>query len=521
MHATDQQTRAALLDSQRRVLERIANGAPLGEILETLVRLIEAQAAGMRCAVLLVDAQQQRLRFAAAPSLPEIFKEHMIPFMGIAPAMSTCGIAVLSRKPVYTQDTQTDPLWKDLRGIALRSGLRAIWSTPILSDDNAVLGTFAMYYGKPQLPSPEHIQLIDMATQMARVAIEAKGSEELLRTVFECAPGGMGITDLAGNFVRVNPAFARLTGYTEAELQRMSIADITADDDCPRSKALIEGLLADKHQHFVIDKRYRRKNGEIIWVHSTVALLRGPAEEPRYLTALVEDITERKRAGDALQRSAAELQALSRRLVELQESERRELSRELHDRIGQNLTALSINLDILKNTLASHGGEVGLRLEDSAALLESTMEAVENVMSELRPPMLDEHGLAAALDWQARSFASRTGIAVEVRGGRSAMRLAPEVEIALFRIAQEALNNVAKHARARRAEIAIEHANGECVMSVKDDGIGFDIAEDPLGKPRSGLGMVTMRERSQALGGRFEVRALPGRGTQLTVRMPC
>jgi signal transduction histidine kinase len=401
MSATEQQTRAALLDSQRRVLERIANGAPLGEILETLVRLIEAQADGMRCAVLLLDAQQQRLRFAAAPSLPEDFKAAMNPFLSIAPAMTSCATAVLLRKPVYTQDTRTDPLWKDLRDLALRNGMRAIWSTPILSDDNAVLGTFAMYYGVPQLPSPEHIQLIDMATQMARVAIEAKG------------------------------------------------------------------------------------------------------------------------AGDALRRSAAELQALSRRLVELQESERRELSRELHDRIGQNLTALTINLDILKKALASHSKEVDLRLEDSAALLESTMDAIENVMSELRPPMLDEHGLAAALDWHARSFSSRTGIAVEVRSSGPAVRLAPEVEIALFRIAQEALNNVAKHARARRIEIAIEHANGECVMSVQDDGIGFDSVDDSLGKPRSGLGMVTMRERSQAVGGRFEVRATPGRGTQLTVRMPC
>jgi signal transduction histidine kinase len=96
---------------------------------------------------------------------------------------------------------------------------------------------------------------------------------------------------------------------------------------------------------------------------------------------------------------------------------------------------------------------------------------------------------------------------------------APLREIALYRIAQEALNNVAKHARAQRVEIALGHANGECVMSVQDDGIGFEGAEDPADKPRPGLGMVTMRERAQAVGGRFEVRALPGCGTQLTVRV--
>src|SRR6266853_806519 len=169
---------AALIDSQRRVLERIANGAPLREILETLVRLIEEQADGMRCAVLLADTRQQRLRFAAEPSITEDYKAGIDPFLSIAPGMGSCGTAAFLRKPVYTQDTGTDPLWKDCRDIAVRNGVRAIWSTPILSDDNAVLGTFAMYYGEPRLPSPEHIQLIDMATQMARVAIEAKRNEE-------------------------------------------------------------------------------------------------------------------------------------------------------------------------------------------------------------------------------------------------------------------------------------------------------------------------------------------------------
>src|SRR5436189_2481580 len=105
------------------------------------------------------------------------------PFLGFAPEMGSCGTAAFLRKPVYTQDTGTDPLWKECRDIAVRNGLRAIWSTPILSDDNAVLGTFAMYYGEPRLPSPEHIQLIDMATQMARVAIEAKGKEEEIQAL--------------------------------------------------------------------------------------------------------------------------------------------------------------------------------------------------------------------------------------------------------------------------------------------------------------------------------------------------
>ncbi|HEX9396774.1 MAG TPA: PAS domain S-box protein [Burkholderiales bacterium] len=268
------------------------------------------------------------------------------------------------------------------------------------------------------------------------------------------------------------------------------------------------------------EMRLRRADGEYRWFLVRTVPLSDERGKVVKWYGTSTDIEDRKRAGDALRDSGVQLQALSRRLVELQESERKDLARELHDRVGQNLTALKINLDILQPVLASQENEeIVARVADSAALLESTMDTIENVMSELRPPMLDHHGLASALHWHARNFSKRTGIAVAVRGSDPAVRPAPQVEIALFRIAQEALNNVAKHAGARRVDIALDQANGECVMSVEDDGIGFSTT-DGADKQQPGLGMVTMRERSQAVGGRFEVRALPERGTQLIVRVP-
>lgn len=179
--ATEHTRRAALLDRQRRILDRIASGARLADTLNTLVELVEEQANGMRCAVLLADSAGRRLRFVAAPNVPADYKAGIEPYLCIGPNMGSCGTAAFLRKPVHTKDTGTDALWHDCRDIAVRNGLRAIWSTPILGDDYTVLGTFAMYYGKPRLPSPEHIQLIDMAVQMARVAIEAGRTEDALR----------------------------------------------------------------------------------------------------------------------------------------------------------------------------------------------------------------------------------------------------------------------------------------------------------------------------------------------------
>jgi signal transduction histidine kinase len=244
-------------------------------------------------------------------------------------------------------------------------------------------------------------------------------------------------------------------------------------------------------------------------VFYSIASARGRAQ------ALANAMTE------DLRTSTEQLQALSQRHVDVQESERRRFSRELHDQVGQNLTALSINLDILKTQLPQGNETLHSRLDDAGTLLEATAAKIENVMAELRPPMLDDYGLLPALQWYANDFVRRTGIEVEVLGDESAGRLEPSSEIALFRIVQEALNNVAKHAHASKAMIALERTGGQFVMDISDDGIGYGAAPGAAARRRSGLGMVTMRERTQALGGRFQIAPAPGGGTRVTIRIPC
>ncbi len=306
--ATNRATHSVLLDSQRRVLERIASGAPLAETLDTLVRLVEEQAEGMRCAVLLADSAQQSLSFVAAPSIPEDYKTGIAPYLRIAPNMGSCGTAAFLREPVYTQDTATDVLWENLGDIAVRNGLRAIWSTPILGDDNAVLGTFAMYYGEPRLPSPEHIKLIDMAVQMARVAIEAKRSEDalrksedVLRVVIDTIPVMAWSVLPDGTVDFLNQRWVDYAGLSLDQYIQDPTGPIHPEDV---SRAL-EKWVANRAigEAYEDEMRLRRADGEFRWFLIRTVPLRDEQGNIVKWYGTSTDIEDRKRAEDALRRS--------------------------------------------------------------------------------------------------------------------------------------------------------------------------------------------------------------------------
>lgn len=212
-----------------------------------------------------------------------------------------------------------------------------------------------------------------------------------------------------------------------------------------------------------------------------------------------------------------ELATAHRKLVDVQEAERRHIVAELHDQVGQNLAALSMNLDLLERKGGPLDDSARARLADAHRLVESTTDSIEGLMSELRPPALDDLGLQDAIRWHAETFSRRTGIETEWLSRAVSRRFAPEVETALFRIVQEALTNVAKHSRASRVRIELAAEGNECVLSVSDNGVGLD----PAPPTRPSYGIVTMKERAQSIGGRLKLSTAPAGGTVLTVRFPC
>jgi signal transduction histidine kinase len=214
-----------------------------------------------------------------------------------------------------------------------------------------------------------------------------------------------------------------------------------------------------------------------------------------------------------------EIRAMASRLADAEESERRQLARELHDRVGQNLTALSINLNILRS---QSGGEIAGdgRLDDCLALLNDMTDSIRNVMRQLRPALLDDYGLLAALREYCSRFSRRLGIEAEVQGDSGRTGLSPTSETAMFRIAQEALNNVAKHARAKKVTVVFKSDSGGVRMAIADDGEGFLVESVADQGSRRGWGLTTMAERAEAIGGSCRIESMAGSGTVVTVEVP-
>lgn len=284
-------------------------------------------------------------------------------------------------------------------------------------------------------------------------------------------------------------------------------------EDRATSGATVTRALMD-NRGFSIDERIVRPDGEVRLLRSHGEAVRDESGRPIKMVGACMDVTQQKHAEDALRAAAANLQALTRRLVEAEEAERRRIARELHDSVGQNLSALNINLDIVLASLQDE--RLRRRLEDSLKLVDGTLQSIENVMADLRPALLDEYGLAAALAWYGQEYSQRTGIRVAVDATDAARTMRPEAAVALFRIAQEALNNAAKHSSAKSIRVLVEQKDEELMLCVSDDGCGFDPAQAPRGR----WGMTTMRERAEAAGGRLEVQSSLGRGTVVRAAVP-
>ncbi|HSS18739.1 MAG TPA: PAS domain S-box protein [Pyrinomonadaceae bacterium] len=356
------------------------------------------------------------------------------------------------------------------------------------------------------------IQSINRDITERRRAEEAlRQSEERFSKAFHSSPAALSITLLKdGRLLEVNSAFLRMTGYTREEIIGRSTVELGLWENQDRL-SMAQAL----RDHQAVDNlkiKFRKKCGEFRDGLLSAELIQLGAGEPSVL-GIAQDVTERYRAEEALKN-------YPRQLIEAQESERQSIARELHDQIGQILTAINLNLSALWETCES--SQAKMLVHEGLAIVDEALGQVRDLSFELRPSLLDDLGLVAALRWYCDRFAHRTGLHVStaINLPENPCRLNRELETACFRIVQEALTNVVRHARAKNVAIVVNNVDDEIHLSVTDDGIGFEVRSQSLTEFTTRVGLRGMRERALALGGKLDVTSSASDGTRITATLP-
>ena len=366
---------------------------------------------------------------------------------------------------------------------------------------------------------------------------EAEQATGLYRMIAETIPHMVWTAGADGRLDFFNRRCSEYTGLPAASLEGWGWKSVVHPEDWERCLASWTRAL-QSGERYEIEYRLRRADGTYRWHHGSAVPLRDASGRPQRWfgtctdiesdvrsAQILEEMVENRTSAlqEAQQRAqgySADIRRLMDRLVATQESERRRLADELHDLIGQNLTALGIELVAVRQRLAQ-AGDRGFeqRLDAMKTLVETTIDAIRGVMTDLRPTALEEYGLAAALRAYAGEFSRRTGLSVAVAAAGARRRLPHATELTLFRIAQEALTNAAKHSGGKRVDISLAEDGGMLRLTVQDDGRGFD---DPVGARtarRGGWGLPAMRERAKAHGGDLRIE-FPGTGTRLVAQIP-
>ncbi|MGZ8313719.1 MAG: ATP-binding protein [Telluria sp.] len=350
---------------------------------------------------------------------------------------------------------------------------------------------------------------------------ELNSAKALLEAVFDRAPAAIAMTDTQGRIVRANAAFERLVGMSAHALAMLDIGSLADPVDAAARGERIGQLLAGEVPDFMIEMRYSRADGSVIWVENFAAAICGDGGA-RYVVEIVRDITRRKRSADEVLASRNELRLLYDWLQRVRNDERIALAREVHDQLGQILSAAKIDIKLLmENIQAGRSGlqrnKVIAELRSASSTLDQAIDTARSIATELRPPEIENQGLYSAVSWHARDFERRTRVRVELSLPAATGGPDCPAAVALFRIFKEALTNILRHARATAVAVSLHRRGGFILLRVRDNGVGI---RPERVRAAGTLGLVGMRERAHLAHGRVGIRRLPSGGTLVSALLP-
>jgi PAS domain S-box-containing protein len=338
-------------------------------------------------------------------------------------------------------------------------------------------------------------------------------SEARFRTIFMGAPAGITLLNLDGSVIVSNPVMHEMLGYSVREFGDQNFLDLIHPDDADRHQRFYDELVVGHRDRYQLETRFLREDGDEIWNNLTVALVRDSNADPMFAISMLEDISESKRIKN-------ELDEVKFRLLESLELDRVHLAQELHDDPIQELYGLLYMINDLRE-LISTGTETRI-VEDFKSGLERVIETLRQICGELRPPSLAPFGLEGAIREYTDEFRKNNPeIAVHLDLEYDGQTMSENVRMALYRIFQQSMANVVRHAQASRVDVRMHLNRDQVRLDITDDGVGFNVPENMVGLARDGhLGLVGASERVDMIHGHLLIQSQPGEGTHISVSAP-
>jgi PAS domain S-box-containing protein len=554
----------ALLAGEKRLLEMVAKGDSLPSILDAICRLVEELCSGCLCSILLLDSSGKRLWHGAGPSIPKPYAQAIDGFV-IGQDVGSCGSAAYRAEQVIVSDIATDPRWTHSRDEALTNGLRACWSTPILSFENKVLGTFAMYYRESRSPAPRHQDVIEQITHLASIAIQRKRAEEALRASEQLARGQVEALTYSLDVLATAPAPDKFLGQMLSTMGRLLTAQsvilwlLDESDDSLALRAWAEGTnfaKADPEHPFVKNPlSWKQDRGLRDLFFSGVPVV---CEDVEHDPDIVPELREYLKSGGTkkflriptlvggrvrgfigirhgerpnyrpeeieLAQALAHQAMLAIQLNEFAEQsrqaaileERNRMARDIHDTLAQGFTGVIVQLEAADDAIGcSRRKEANEHLRRAAELARRSLSEARRSVRALRPEALQAGNFWDALQGIVKNTTAGTALHTrfELRGQ---LRDVPPVwQENLLHIGQEGLTNALKYAHARNFETRLTSDAKELRLELRDDGDGFEV-----NARHDGFGLAGMRERVEQMGGTLKITSARGKGTKLVITLP-
>jgi PAS domain S-box-containing protein len=567
----DRKWAEAILAAEKKILELITGNNSLTTILEALCRLVEEMFSDSFCTILFLDADGERLRKGAAPNFPRDFIA-AVDGIKIGPRVGTCGTAAYRKQTVIVSNINTDPLWEGYRELALANGLQAGWAAPILSAQETVLGTFAIYSREPRIPTPQERKLIEQFAHIASVAIEhtraqeaLRRNQEALRASEQVARGQVEALTYSLDVLATASEPEKFLGKMLSTICRLltgQSASLWLFDE--PAEALILQLLVDSVSPVGFDPEHPLIQNPQSWKKDPVIRELFFAAGP----VICEDIEKDPRVTDqfrdyflpkgikkflavpilvggkvrgiitvrhserlpyrteeiGLMQALAHQVMLAIRLTEVGEqsrqaavlAERNRMARDVHDTLAQGLTAVIVQLEAAEYAISEGDGEdTNRHLRQAGELARWSLSEARRSVHALRPQALEEVNFWEALKGIVKNSTVGTTLQTTFQAKGKVPLLPPAWQENLLRIGQEALSNTLKYARAKHFRTRLTSNAKEFRLELCDDGNGFEVTER-----HDGVGLAGMRERVQAMGGDLKVASARGKGTEITVILP-